>query len=162
VALYVPRDQLTSTEVKTPQSDGGNLGADLSLVFGPGASFFKATRPPGYHSQPHIHDREQFNYAIEGECWLFVGDNAYLMKPGDFSRVPANAVHWAWNRSAEPCTWVEVHIPGNQGAWQFGSNAVPLFDSGETPEEWQQSPPTIFVDAEHYGCAKTEQLSDPK
>jgi quercetin dioxygenase-like cupin family protein len=43
-----------------------------------------ATRPPGYHTKPHMHVSEQINHVLEGEIWFFVEDKGYLCKKGDF------------------------------------------------------------------------------
>jgi hypothetical protein len=54
------------------------------------------------------------------------------MKKGDFSRIPRNALHWAWNRSDSDCTLVEVHAPACDPLVR--ANAVGLFAEGETPD----------------------------
>src|SRR5215217_7918467 len=84
--------------------DGANVlqvrgGAMLTkMVYGNDCNMMLAVRAPGYHSHPHTHDAEQLNYLLEGEVWVFVEDDGFLMRKGDFCRIPRNAVHWAWNR----------------------------------------------------------------
>ena len=101
------------------------------VVYGNESSLMLATRPGGYHSKPHIHDTEQMNYVIDGEIWVFVDDQFFLVKAGDFYRVPAMAVHWGWITSDKPCTILEVFSPTYVS--QRMTNAVPLYADGETP-----------------------------
>ena len=92
------------------QIRGGAMST--KMVYGNDCNMMVAVRAPGYHSNPHTHDCEQINYVLEGEVWVFVDNDAFLMKTGDFSRIPRNAVHWAWNRCDKPVTLVEcTHRP---------------------------------------------------
>jgi quercetin dioxygenase-like cupin family protein len=101
------------------------------VAYGNESSLMLATRPGGYHSKPHIHDTEQMNYVIDGEIWVFVDDQFFLVKAGDFYRVPAMAVHWGWITSDKPCTILEVFSPTYVSPRM--TNAVPLFTDTETP-----------------------------
>jgi gentisate 1,2-dioxygenase len=92
-----------------------------------------ATREKGYHTKPHQHESEQINYVMDGEIWFFVEDKGFQCKQGDFQRIPANTVHWAWNRSDRDATVAEAHAPGLIGG-RAGEYAVGLFDEGETPQ----------------------------
>lgn len=107
--LYVPAEQVPETIVQMKVSDG-----ELSTkqVFGQHSSLMIASRSSGYHSLPHRHACEQINYVQAGEVWVFIEDTAYHLRVGDFLRIPPRAVHWAWNRSTEPCELIEVHSPG--------------------------------------------------
>ncbi len=107
--LYVPADQVTDTVVDMKVS-GGQLRT--KQVFGRQSSLMIASRSSGYHSLPHWHDCEQLNYLQSGEIWVFVEDTAFPLRAGDFLRIPAKAVHWAWNRTEADCELVEVHSPG--------------------------------------------------
>ena len=80
--------------------------------YGNECSLMIATRRPGYHTKPHQHESEQINYVLEGEIWFFVKDKGFLCKKGDFHRIPANTVHWAFNRSDQDATVAEAHPPG--------------------------------------------------
>jgi mannose-6-phosphate isomerase-like protein (cupin superfamily) len=111
----------------------GNTSFTTKAVYGNSSSLMIATRPVGYHSRPHVHDCEQLNWLQAGELWVFVNDRAFQLKTGDFLRVPAGEPHWSWNKSAEPCTLIEVHTPGLQDDPLITSYAVGLFDPGETP-----------------------------
>lgn len=94
-------------EMKTA---GGELRTQQ--VLGSESSMTVATRTPGYHSQPHAHDCEQINYVTRGEIWVFVEHEAFRLSAGDFLRIPASAMHWAWNRSESEVELIEVHTPG--------------------------------------------------
>ena len=80
-------------------------------VYGAQCSLMVATREAGYHSRPHRHMSEQINYVAEGDIWVFIDDKAFLAKKGDFYRIPANAVHWGWNRSDGPVTTFQAFAP---------------------------------------------------
>lgn len=81
------------------------------MVSGVECSVMLATRESGYHSRPHHHESEQINYVVDGEIWVFVETDGFLCRAGDFFRIPANAVHWGWNRGSEPVTTFQVHAP---------------------------------------------------
>jgi quercetin dioxygenase-like cupin family protein len=125
-----------SSDVKEYQRDqSGEAGTGRMVVrkgHGDECSLMIATRKPGYHTKPHEHESEQINYVLDGEIWFFVKDQGFLCKKGDFHRIPANTVHWAYNRSDNDCTVAEAHAPALLGV-QAGSSAVALYDEGETP-----------------------------
>jgi quercetin dioxygenase-like cupin family protein len=118
-----------------PQQEGrvADMTLTTSAVHGDEASLMIATRPAGYHSKPHTHDCEQLNWLQAGELWVFIEDQAFHLRAGDFLRVPAGAVHWAWNRSESSCTLVEVHAPGMQHDPSIAAFAVGLYAEQEVP-----------------------------
>jgi gentisate 1,2-dioxygenase len=91
-----------------------------------------ATRAPGYHTTPYIHESEQINFVQEGEIWFFVEDKGFQCRKGDFQRIPGNKVHWAWNRSESDVIVIEAHAPGLVGE-KAAQGAVSLFDDREKP-----------------------------
>ncbi len=91
------------------QTRGGAMST--KMVYGNDCNMMIAVRGPGYHSVPHTHDAEQINYVVEGEVWVFIENDGFLMKSGDLCRIPRNAVHWAWNRGEGDVTLIEVHAP---------------------------------------------------
>jgi mannose-6-phosphate isomerase-like protein (cupin superfamily) len=111
----------------------GNTAFTTSVVYGHSASLMTATRPSGYHSRPHTHDCEQLNWMQSGELWVFIEDRAFHVKSGDCLRIPPGARHWSWNKSAAPCTLIEVHSPGLHADPLVESFAVGLFDENEEP-----------------------------
>ena len=109
------------------QVKGGAMST--KMVYGNDCNMMIAVRAPGYHSNPHTHDAEQINYVLDGEVWVFMENDAFLMKKGDFSRIPRNAIHWAWVRGDKPCTLVEVHAPACDPLVR--KNAHGLYAEGE-------------------------------
>jgi len=112
------------------QVRGGSMST--KMVYGNDCNMMVAVRAPGYHSNPHKHDAEQINYCVDGEVWVFMEDQAFLLQKGDFCRIPRNALHWAWNKSDRDCTIVEVHAPACDPFVR--KNALGLFDARETPD----------------------------
>ena len=108
---------------------GGSIGA--KIAYGKDASIIVATRQPGYHSKPHLHDAEQLNYVLEGELYVFIDDTGFLVKRGDLFRVPRNAVHWSWVQGTTPCVLLEVHAPPLIGDPGITDTAVALMTDAE-------------------------------
>jgi quercetin dioxygenase-like cupin family protein len=102
------------------------------IVYGKQSSLMIGTRPGGYHSNPHVHACEQLNYQLEGEMFVYVEKKAYRMRKGDFLRIPADKLHWAWNKSKKRSVQIEVHTPSLHP--DFEKVAVPLFDPDEKVE----------------------------
>lgn len=98
------------------------------MVYGQDVSIMESTRPSGYHSKPHYHTAEQFNICMKGELYFYTDKAAYKLKPGDIIRIPPNVMHWACNKSSEPCTQMTIHAPSFQNCCD---SAVGLFDEGE-------------------------------
>ena len=121
-----------------PERKGVRTGAEgegsmiSRKAYGNECSLMIASRAPGYHTTPHVHESEQINYVQEGEIWFFVEDQGFHCKKGDFQRIPANKVHWAWNRSDKDAVVVEAHAPGLVGE-KAANGAVSLFDEDEPP-----------------------------
>lgn len=89
------------------------------VVYSPNASIMITTRSPGYHSRASAHEGDELDYVTDGEMWLFIGRTGFIVRAGDFVRIPGGAMHWAWVTSDKPCTMVHVHTPpfiGNEGA----------------------------------------------
>jgi len=130
---------------------GGDADLETKMVYGRKASMVHAVRPDGYHSDPHVHPAEQLNFVLEGSVWLFVGEEAVLLEPGDFHRVPGLAVHWAKVEDG-PCTLVEAHAPAYVGdeapVGPDRERAVGLFADDET--ETVEDPSTSVRAAQSY------------
>jgi quercetin dioxygenase-like cupin family protein len=108
---------------------GGSVGAQIA--YGREASIMIATRQPQYHSKPHAHDSEQLNYVLEGELYVFIDDDGFLVKKGDVFRVPRNAVHWSWVQGTTPCVLLEMHTPPLIGDEGVLDTAVALLSEAE-------------------------------
>jgi quercetin dioxygenase-like cupin family protein len=116
----------------TPQRSKTDLM--MRMIFGSDTSFMLATRDPGYHTKPHLHDAEQINYIVAGELWIFVEENGYRCVKGDLMRIPRNKVHWAWNRGSGPCVMLESHTPPLIGDEQLRRAATPMLGPDEDAE----------------------------
>jgi quercetin dioxygenase-like cupin family protein len=53
------------------------------------------TLDAGVRAEPHYHDTHEFFYILEGSAIVQVEKEARLCGPGDFIRIPRNAVHSA-------------------------------------------------------------------
>ena len=113
MALLAKKDDIPLSIIKV-KSQGPEINLKMGLVYGNSCSIMMAERPVGYHTIPHVHECEQFNVVLEGEVYLFVEEDAFLLKAGDVHRVPKNALHWAWNKGDITCKMIEVHAPGLQ------------------------------------------------
>jgi quercetin dioxygenase-like cupin family protein len=60
------------------QTRGGSM--ITKMVYGNDCNLMLAVRGPGYHSNPHRHDAEQLNYVLDGEIWVFIGEDGFLTK----------------------------------------------------------------------------------
>lgn len=145
-ALMLPPDKLKGGKIKS------------KIVYGVEGNFMVATREGGYHSSPHRHDCEQLNYVSDGEIWIFIEDDGFLARKGDFFRIPRNAVHWSWIRSKAPCTLVEAHIPPITGDPANAKAAVGLFEPGEDQSVIQHTK-QIFVSVPHTKDIETRVIT---
>src|SRR5699024_9701981 len=127
------------------------------LIHGRSASLMLAERPPAYHSEPHRHDCEQLNLMQSGELHIYTTDRAYCLRAGDVLRIPANVIHWSWNRSDHPCTLIEVHAPGIHNDPLFTSFALGLFDDG-APAVAETGPRNEFVHMERSTIDAVESM----
>lgn len=99
-------------EILIPPNDPNNKAPFRARkIAGAQASLMMADRGPGYHTKPHVHDCEQWNYIVSGEIWFFVEEDGYRCTAGDVMRIPRNLPHWAFNRSAGHCVVLEAHAP---------------------------------------------------
>ena len=132
MALHAKRESVP--ERKATRTGDQGVGSMVSTKgYGNECSLMIATRGAGYHTKPHVHESEQINYVLDGEIWFFVEEQGFHCKKGDFQRVPANKVHWAWNHSDQEAVVAEAHGPGLVGG-KAGEGAVALFDDGEKPQ----------------------------
>jgi mannose-6-phosphate isomerase-like protein (cupin superfamily) len=128
--LMIRLDDVPETVlVPATHLSGGSIGA--KIAYGKDASIIVATRQPGYHSKPHLHDAEQLNYVLAGELYVFIDDTGFLVQPGDLFRVPRNAIHWSWVHGTAPCVLLEVHAPPLIGDPGIIDTAVALMSEAE-------------------------------
>ena len=132
MALHVKNEDVPHRKGVRTGAEG--IGSMVSVKgYGNECSLMIASRAPGYHTTPHVHESEQLNYIQQGEIWFFVEDQGFHCKKGDFQRIPANKVHWAWNRSDKDAVVIEAHAPGLVGL-KAANGAVALFAASETPQ----------------------------
>jgi len=111
-AANVPVDEISGDVYKA-----GSRTA--RVVYSPECSIMVTTRSPGYHSRASAHEGDELDYCLAGEMWIFVEETGFLVKPGDFVRIPGGKMHWAKITGDQPCTMIHVHTPpfiGNPGA----------------------------------------------
>jgi len=48
---------------------------------------------PGVRAEPHYHNTHEFFYILEGSATVQIENEARICKPGDFIRIPRNAIH---------------------------------------------------------------------
>jgi mannose-6-phosphate isomerase-like protein (cupin superfamily) len=137
---------------------GGSL--TTKRVYGNDSQMMVATRSAGYHSKAHTHDCEQLNWVAEGEIWIMVEREGYLLRKGDFMRVPRTVVHWAWNRSDGDCVLVESHAPANVGRQDVREGSAGLFGVGETPHLVDVSETLFLPDGDTYARQVERDLFD--
>jgi quercetin dioxygenase-like cupin family protein len=131
MALHVKRANVPE-KIRAQSGATGEGSMVVKKAYGNECNLMIATRGPGYHTKPHVHECEQINYVSEGDIWFFVEDRGFHCMRGEFLRVPATKVHWAWNNSDMDAVVVEAHAPALIGGIA-GEGAVGLFDEGETP-----------------------------
>jgi len=118
----------------TPEGELEDEETEIKMVYGKNTDFMYGKFPDGSRSSPHFHICEQINFVQEGKIWMFVEDEAFLLGPGDFHRIPPKKVHWSRVEEG-PVVITEAHSPPMIGDdW---STAVGLFgdDEDPTPEE---------------------------
>jgi quercetin dioxygenase-like cupin family protein len=133
--LKISKGEMQAGDQKQQQVGKGGA-MSVYQIYGTQCGMMVATRAGGYHSSPHKHVAEQLNYVIEGEIWIFVEQDGFHLRAGDFLRIPSMAVHWAWIRSVEPCTMVEAFSPAH---WITRSGTVGLLLDGKEAPVTEQS-----------------------
>ena len=93
---------------------------------------------------------------LDGEMWVFIEEEGFLVHEGDFFRVPADAVHWGYNRSDEPITTFQVHSPALDPS---RDNVHGLYLEGEEPAVRGDSR-NIPTDDEKYLAAEARVLAE--
>jgi mannose-6-phosphate isomerase-like protein (cupin superfamily) len=143
MGLFVEAKDVPTGKVSM-KVEGGQLSTQQAV--GKECSLMVARRSAGYHSKPHTHGCEQLNYVVRGTISIFVENEVYHLNTGDYLRIPADAVHWAWNRSDEECELIECHAPALDILPR--DQVALLLDEGEDPSEvkWVEN---VFVSEEH-------------
>lgn len=61
--------------------------------------------------QPHLHSFEESFYILEGNIVVQIGEQAHLLKPGNFGLISTGVVHGWRNMGREPARWLEMQAP---------------------------------------------------
>lgn len=155
MALHIPSEQITEGTIEVDTDQGG---LSTRSVYGNEVSMTVATRAPGYHSIPHRHATEQLTYVDSGETWMFIGEQGFVARKGDFFRVPANEVHWSWNTGDQPLITFQCFSPVLDPATNDGS--VGLFDEHETPAVRDPAANVTPQDAARYQAIEQRVMGD--
>jgi mannose-6-phosphate isomerase-like protein (cupin superfamily) len=115
----------------TPPSQDAPSTLSVKMAYGTDTGIMVAQRHKGYHSRPHQHDSEQWNYVLDGEIWFFIDQDGFRCVKGDIVRVPRNLVHWTWVRATQGCLMVETHTPQLTGDPDLAKRAYAMGLPGE-------------------------------
>lgn len=83
-------------------------------------------------NRPHYHpDTIEFCAVLRGQLDWFIGEETYLVRPGELIVVPAKAIHGAVDSNLQPCDIVTVHLAPEEldpslaeAAWSFTARRV--------------------------------------
>ena len=68
--------------------------------------------PPGYEGPaPHVHDRDQIYYVIEGEMNVMLGDDEHDIGPDTLVFISEGTPHQNRNRGSEPEVHLDLLVP---------------------------------------------------
>ena len=56
---------------------------------------------PGHYYEAHVHPNDEVLVMVEGEITFGVGDEKWVLGPGDRLDLPANTSHWAETTHSE-------------------------------------------------------------
>ena len=57
---------------------------------------------PGHHYDSHVHPNDEVIVMVSGEITFGVGDEKWVLGPGDRLDLPANTSHWAETQGQGP------------------------------------------------------------
>jgi quercetin dioxygenase-like cupin family protein len=60
---------------------------------------------------PHVHAYEESFYLLSGEAIVDVGDQSYLLKPGDYGVTKVGTLHGWRNAGSSPVRWLQMAAP---------------------------------------------------
>lgn len=96
VAPYVTRDGSEIRELMHPSVHGNVL-----------QSLAEATVAPGGQTVLHRHHRtEELYHVIAGEGLMFLGEERFVMRPGDTVLIPPGTAHRVRNTGADPLVFL--------------------------------------------------------
>jgi quercetin dioxygenase-like cupin family protein len=71
-----------------------------------GYGVFEWSDAPGTVYGPHSHMEDQSHWIISGELQLTVGNETYILRPGDRDFLPANTIHAAFVPGSQPVRYL--------------------------------------------------------
>lgn len=74
----------------------------------------ETTFPPHHRLVlPHWHDKKSESfYVLDGALTFTVDDQTFIAQRGSFVLVPPRVVHFYWNSTASPVTFLTISAPG--------------------------------------------------
>ena len=61
--------------------------------------------------QPHLHSFEESFYILEGSLIVQIGEQAYVLGPGNFGLIGTGVPHGWRNAGEQPARWLEMQAP---------------------------------------------------
>lgn len=98
---------------------GGTLLA-RPMIQGDEMTFLEITYEAGVGAPLHVHQHESIIYVVSGKVKTIVGENEYVLAPGDVCRHPAGVPHTV--EAIEASVMVEVKSPAPDISAFFSSN----------------------------------------
>lgn len=65
-------------------------------------------KQPGFISETVCHEGEEMIYALAGEGFIVIGDEEYVLKPGDSAHFNSNIPHKWGTRGESECVWLWI------------------------------------------------------
>jgi quercetin dioxygenase-like cupin family protein len=59
---------------------------------------------------PHVHSYEKGFYILSGQAVVGIGEQAYLLGPGDYGAIKVGTPH-AWRAGSQPVRWLQMAAP---------------------------------------------------
>ena len=78
---------------------------------------WKFTMPRGVGAPPHVHRHESMVYVVHGKVKMVVGDEEYILGPGDVCKHPAGVAHGV--EAIEESVMVEIKAPTTEMSSYF-------------------------------------------
>jgi mannose-6-phosphate isomerase-like protein (cupin superfamily) len=82
--------------------------------------------------QPHLHSFEESFYILDGSLIVQIGEQAYLLGPGNFGLISTGVPHSWRNVGEEPARWLEMQAPQPRPL-DYGLDT--FFVAGEVPSQ---------------------------
>lgn len=96
------------TAIEGQQTYGGKLLA-RPMIQGTTMTFLEITYEAGVGAPLHVHDHESMIYVVSGKVKTIVGNDEYVLGPGDVCCHPARVPHTV--QAIEASVMVEVKSP---------------------------------------------------